>query len=36
MTYKVEMIDKKILYPKDLFNDILGETKIIKLLSKCF
>ena len=36
MTYKVEMIDKKILYHKDLFNDILGETKIIKLLSKCF
>ena len=30
MTYKVEMIDKKILYHKDLFNDILGETKIIK------
>ena len=30
MTYKVKLIDKKILYHKDLFNDILDETKIFK------
>ena len=30
MTYKVKLIDKKILYHKDLFNDFLDETKIFK------
>ena len=43
MTYKVELIDKKDSLSrleasessiKDLFNDLLDETKSIKLLSK--